>query len=246
MQINFLKAYTDNYIWLLETNKEISVIDPGEATPVLNYLSHSKKVLKDILITHHHFDHTGGIEDLRRYVNGKIYGPKNDIASITDRVIDGDCFSTLDIKMQTIAVPGHTLDHVAFYCQEMDSLFCGDTLFAGGCGRVFEGTHEDMFQSIQKLKDLPPETKVYCAHEYTESNLEFALEVDASNHDLKKRVADLSKKMTANNGCSIPSDLALELKTNPFLRCDLLRDSLKDCKTEMDAFSYLRSWKDNF
>ena len=103
-----------------------------------------------------------------------------------------------------------------------------------------------MFQSIQKLKDLPPETKVYCAHEYTESNLEFALEVDASNHDLKKRVADLSKKMTANNGCSIPSDLALELKTNPFLRCDLLRDSLKDCKTEMDAFSYLRSWKDNF
>ena len=152
----------------------------------------------------------------------------------------------MDIKIQTIAVPGHTLDHVAFYCQEMDSLFCGDTLFAGGCGRVFEGTHEDMFQSIQKLKDLPPETKVYCAHEYTESNLEFALEVDASNHDLKKRVADLSKKMTANNGCSIPSDLALELKTNPFLRCDLLRDSLKDCKTEMDAFSYLRSWKDNF
>ena len=148
--------------------------------------------------------------------------------------------------MQTIAVPGHTLDHVAFYCQEKESLFCGDTLFAGGCGRVFEGTHEDMFQSIQKLKDLPLATKVYCAHEYTKSNLQFALEVDVSNNDLKKRVDDLAKKTTANNGCSIPSDLALELKTNPFLRCDLLKDSLGECETEMDAFSYLRSWKDNF
>ena len=246
MRIFHIPAYTDNYIWVMQSGSDISVIDPGDALPVLEHIKKNDLNLVDILLTHHHFDHVGGTLQLKKQISGKVYGPFGDIEGVDVHVTEKDKVETLDYEFSVLETPGHTLDHIAFVDKQKKLVFCGDTLFSAGCGRVFEGTFEQMHNSIQKLNRLDPETVIYCAHEYTESNLEFALEVDASNHDLKKRVADLSKKMTANNGCSIPSNLALELKTNPFLRCDLLRDSLKDCKTEMDAFSYLRSWKDNF
>ena len=151
INIKPLKAYTDNYIWLLESNEEVSVVDPGDAKPVLDYLSKTNKNLKDILITHHHFDHTAGVPELENIISGSIYGPKNSYELIKEKVTQGDTLSSLGIKFEIIEVPGHTLDHIAFYNEENNILFCGDTLFAGGCGRVFEGTMEDMKNSLELI-----------------------------------------------------------------------------------------------
>ena len=158
INIKPLKAFTDNYIWLIETNEEVSIVDPGDAKPVLDYLTKANKNLKDILITHHHFDHTAGIPELEKRISGSIYGPKNSYELIKEKVTGGDIISSLGIKFEIIEVPGHTLDHIAFYSKEYNILFCGDTLFAGGCGRVFEGTFDQMFESLNKLKQLPDST----------------------------------------------------------------------------------------
>ena len=171
INIKPLKAYTDNYIWLLETNEEVSVVDPGDAKPVLDYLSKTNKNLRDIFITHHHFDHTAGVPELKNIISGSIYGPQNSYKLIKEEVAQGDTLTSLGIKFEIIEVPGHTLDHIAFYNEENNILFCGDTLFAGGCGRVFEGTFDQMFESLNKLKQLPDSTQIYCGHEYTKNNL---------------------------------------------------------------------------
>ena len=246
-----LKAFTDNYIWLLETNEEVSVVDPGDAKPVLDYLTKTNKNLKDILITHHHFDHTAGVPELENIISGSIYGPKDSYELIKEKVAQGDTISSLGIKFEIIEVPGHTLDHIAFYSKEYNILFCGDTLFAGGCGRVFEGTFDQMLESLNKLKQLPDSTQIYCGHEYTKSNLLFSAEVEPENNDLIMRNTKIDN-LLLQNGSSLPSSIGLEKKTNPFLRCDALSDNMKLVKelglnnpSEKEIFKYIREWKDS-
>ena len=251
INIKPLKAYTDNYIWLLETNEEVSVVDPGDAKPVLDYLHKTNKNLKDILITHHHFDHTAGVPELENLISGSIYGPKNSYELIKEKVTEGDTLSSLEIKFEIIEVPGHTLDHIAFYSEEYNILFCGDTLFAGGCGRVFEGTFDQMFESLNKLKQLPEHTLIYCGHEYTKSNLLFSVEVEPENNDLIMRNTEIDN-LLLENGSSLPSSIELEKKKNPFLRCDALSDNIQliqkfglNNPLEKEIFKYIREWKDS-
>ena len=251
INIKPLKAYTDNYIWLLETNEEVSVVDPGDAKPVLDYLRKTKKNLKDILITHHHFDHTAGVPELENIISGSIYGPKDSYELIKEEVTQGDTLSSLGVRFEIIEVPGHTLDHIAFYSEEYNILFCGDTLFAGGCGRVFEGTFDQMFESLNKLKQLPDSTQIYCGHEYTKSNLLFSVEVEPENNDLIMRNTKIDN-LLLENGSSLPSTIELEKKTNPFLRCDVLSDNIQliqkfglNNPLEKEIFKYIREWKDS-
>ena len=251
INIKPLKAYTDNYIWLLESNEEFSVVDPGDAKPVLDYLNKTNKNLKDILITHHHFDHTAGVPELENIISGSIYGPQNSYKLIQEEVTQGDTLSSLDIKFEVIEVPGHTLDHIAFYNEENNILFCGDTLFASGCGRVFEGTFNQMFKSLNKLKQLPDSTQIYCGHEYTKNNLLFSIKVEPENNDLIMRNSGIDN-LIMTKGSSLPSSIELEKKTNPFLRCDLLGDNIQlmekfglDTPSENEIFKHIREWKDS-
>jgi len=251
INIKPLKAYSDNYIWLLETNEEVSVVDPGDAKPVLNYLNENNKNLKDIFITHHHFDHTAGVSELMDKISGSIYGPHNSYELINEKVSQGDSVSSLEIKFDVIEVPGHTLDHIAFYNSENNILFCGDTLFAGGCGRVFEGTFDQMFESLNKFKQLPDSTQIYCGHEYTKSNLIFSIQVEPDNNDLMMRNTEIDNLIT-KNGSSLPSSIGIEKKTNPFLRCDVLSDNIQlkqrfglKNTSEKEIFKYIREWKDS-
>ena len=251
INIKPLKAYTDNYIWLLESNEEVSVVDPGDAKPVLDYLNKTNKNLKDILITHHHFDHTAGVPELENIISGSIYGPQNSYKLIQKEVTQGHTLSSLGIKFEVIEVPVHTLDHIAFYNEENNILFCGDTLFAGGCGRVFEGTFDQMFESLNKLKQLPDSTQIYCGHEYTKNNLLFSIKVEPENNDLIMRNSGIDN-LIMTNGSSLPSSIELEKKTNPFLRCDLLGDNIQlmeklglDTPSENEIFKHIREWKDS-
>ena len=184
INIKPLKAYTDNYIWLLETNEEVSIVDPGDAKPVLDYLSKTNKNIRAVSYTHLRAHET-------RHVSICLDVAANEL--INEKVTQGDTLSSLGIKFEIIEVPGHTLDHIAFYNEENDILFCGDTLFAGGCGRVFEGTFDQMFESLNKLKQLPDSTQIYCGHEYTKSNLLFSVEVEPKNNDLITYVKNIRK-----------------------------------------------------
>ena len=168
LSIKPIKSFTDNYIWMIKKNKDVAVVDPGDAIPVLNFLKEKNLNLKSILITHKHADHIGGIEDLlRHYPNIKIYGPKNNFNFIYTIVNNDELLkiNELNIEFRVIATPGHTLDHVVF--ADQDHLFCGDTLFGCGCGKLFEGSYSQMHSSLKTLSKLPPSIKVYCAHEYT-------------------------------------------------------------------------------
>ncbi len=251
INIKPLKAFTDNYIWLLETNEGVSVVDPGDAGPVINYLDQNNKNLADIFITHHHFDHTAGVSELKNRVSGSIYGPENSFELINRKVVQGDSVSSLGIEFEVIEVPGHTIDHISFYNRENNILFCGDTLFAGGCGRVFEGTFEQMFESINKLKQLPDRTKIYCGHEYTKSNLMFSIEVEPENIDLISRYDQIDNLIKAK-GSSLPSSIEIEKKTNPFLRCNVLSDNIQLMQkfrlknpSDFEIFKHIREWKDS-
>ncbi|MFL2707980.1 MAG: hydroxyacylglutathione hydrolase [Gammaproteobacteria bacterium] len=251
--VNPIKAFSDNYIWLLTTNEGSIVVDPGEAVKILDLIDKDKINLQGVLITHHHFDHTSGLGDLINKKLVDVYGPENNIIEINKRVKDLDQISVLGIDFEVIEIPGHTLDHIAFYAFNDNNpiLFCGDTLFAGGCGRVFEGTYEQMFNSLKKLSSLPSNTKVYCGHEYTLSNLKFALEVDIQNKylmDEYKHILELSKSSTP----SLPTTIDKEFKVNPFLRCNdpFIKNKIKKEfgieGNELETFTALRKWKDNF
>lgn len=221
-----------------------AIVDPGTASPVLKELERLNIKLSAILITHHHKDHTGGIAELLKHHNVPVYQPSN--------CNDGDsiAIAELGLKFQVIATPGHTLDHIVYYGD--NKLFCGDTLFAGGCGRLFEGSATQMFHSLQKLKILNPSTKVYCAHEYTQANLKFAATVEPDNQDLTLRLAKVAK-LRDNGAITLPSSIALELKTNPFLRVsqETIRQNVtqfcnQELIDELAVFSMLRKWKDRF
>ena len=248
-----IKAYNDNYIWLITTNEGSLVVDPGESNKIIELIDSNKINLRGVLITHHHYDHTNGLLDLIKKKDLEVYGPNNNIQGINNRVIELDKITIIGIEFEVIEIPGHTLDHIAFYSFNNGEpmLFCGDTLFAGGCGRVFEGTYNQMFDSLKKISSYPQETKVYCGHEYTLSNLKFALEVDTNNHELENEFNNV-KSLIASNTPSLPTTLQKELKINPFLRCNHSTIKNKVIKKfdmvddELEIFTALRKWKENF
>ena len=252
MIIEPIPAFNDNYIWLLRNPEgDAFVVDPGDAEPVLARLATENLRLKGILITHHHGDHTGGLARLKEQTGCAVWGPHNPaIKGIDHRVSEGDTVAALGEEFSVLEVPGHTLDHIAYVGS--DSLFCGDTLFAGGCGRVFEGTFPMMRQSLNKLRDLPEHLNVFCAHEYTLANLAFASAADPYNSALSARVIRCQSLRDANTP-TVPSSLAEEKTTNPFLRWDdpTLVMALSEQQRLPDAsndavFTALRQWKDSF
>ncbi|MGV6807109.1 MAG: hydroxyacylglutathione hydrolase [bacterium] len=254
LAIKTIPAFDDNYIWLAHdsTSNKAIVVDPGDAAPVIKSLDENGLSLGALLITHQHPDHIGGVSALlERYPNLIIYGPA-DISLVTHPVKDGDIVHFGSTVFDVLAVPGHTLNHLAFYSAEEDVLFCGDTLFAGGCGRLFEGTPEQMYRSLQKLAALPDQTQIFCAHEYTLANLKFASAVEPENRQVALRLND-TEKLRLSGKPSVPSTMGLERQTNPFLRSDSpeLKQRVEaqfdmTCDDQVSVFAVTRRWKDNF
>jgi hydroxyacylglutathione hydrolase len=219
LEIVPVKAFKDNYIWTLRDGKRAAVVDPGDARPVIEYLTREKLELVAILATHHHADHVGGIAELLRRGRVPVYGPRGEpIETLTRAVGEGDTVTIpeLGLSFAVLDIPGHTRAHIAYY--GADCLFCGDTLFACGCGRVFEGTPEQMYASLEKLRALPDSTRVYCGHEYTLANIGFARSVEPGNGALGAREAR-DRKLRDAGKPTLPTTLGEEKATNPFLRC---------------------------
>ena len=228
------------------------MVDPGDAAPVLAWLKQNPGwTLSDILVTHHHHDHVGGVEALKRVSGATVYGPAHETIPARDVALqDNQRISVLGWDFAVYAVPGHTLGHIAFYHPGV--LFCGDTLFAAGCGRLFEGTPAQMHASLQRLAALPADTRVYCTHEYTQSNLRFAQAVEPDNADIAERVENVNR-LRARGEITLPSNLALEKRTNPFLRTAETSVKQKaderngrDNRSGDEVFASLRAWKDKF
>ena len=239
MKIEIIKCLQDNYSYIIidERKQNVCVIDPGEAQPIIQFLENNKLKLKFILNTHHHFDHVGGNIELKKKYNCKIVGFENDkdrIPGIDTSVIDNQIWKDAFFEAKIIHVPGHTSGHIAFYFSKEKVIFTGDTLFSLGCGRIFEGTSEQLFTSLNKFKNLDPDTKIYCGHEYTLENSNFCITHDANNFKLKDKISKI-KEMIQNDLPSIPTTLKEEMECNIFLRA-------KDLK----SFSKLRHLKDNF
>lgn len=245
-----IPAFSDNYIWLLNRDGEAYVVDPGDAGPVLAMLESQYLSLKGILITHHHSDHVGGVMALKQATGCAVWGPANSPAPELDHTLsEGDVLEVLGSEFQVLAVPGHTLDHIAFFSDEQSCLFCGDTLFVGGCGRVFEGTPSQMRASLAKLRRLPETTRVFCAHEYTLSNLQFASLVEPDNEALRQTLRECEVRRRQNQP-TVPSLLGDELRYNPFLRwgSPAVRQTLADRGRLIDdsadgIFTAVREWK---
>jgi len=234
--VDLIPAFADNYFFAVKklSSNKVSIIDPGHAAPVISYLEHHQYQLQSIFITHHHSDHVGGANELKEKYGVKIYGPSSVAPDIV--LSEGSFFAIEDFKFQVLHLPGHTLDHLAFYQGQEGILFCGDILFSLGCGRLFEGSYEQMYTSLQRLKALPDKTAIFCAHEYTLRNLEFSLNYlekgDVSYYEpLKKEV----QKMRNNNIPTIPTSIEFEKKYNLFLKA-------KDLK----EFHPLRKARNNF
>lgn len=253
MQIDPIPAFEDNYIWALRANGQTVVVDPGEAVPVLRFLERTGDRLAAILVTHRHGDHIGGIAELvarHPMPPVPVFGPAREAAEvITHPLHDGERATVLGIDFEVLEVPGHTLGHVAYYRKGL--LFCGDTLFGAGCGRVFEGTLPQMHASLARLAALPPDTLVYCAHEYTQACLRFAKTVEPDNTAIDARSAAVAAQRAAGQP-SVPSTLAEELATNPFLRWSapgVIAAATKRLghrpANDAETFGAIRVWRDN-
>lgn len=244
-------AFDDNYLWVLRHGRSAVLVDPGEAAPLRAYLAREGLVLTAILITHHHNDHIGGLAELA--ANVPVYGPHDErISGITRHVVQGDSVSLpeLEARLDVIEVPGHTRSHIAYY--GASSLFCGDTLFACGCGRLFEGSAAQMSASLAKFTALPDDTRVYCAHEYTLSNIRFARTVEPGNAALAAREARDAETRRKNKP-TVPFTIGEEKASNPFLRCDqaeviasATRHSGSHLANPVDVFAAVREWKNHF
>ena len=254
MDIYPIPALKDNYIWaIINSQQQAIIIDPGDARPVQTFLQQHQLTLHAILITHHHWDHTNGISALTQGLNIEVYGPKQDpVSGVTKKIAEHDIvsFPAFQLNFSILEIPGHTLGHIAYYAPGM--LFCGDTLFAAGCGRLFEGTAEQMYTTLQKLAALPDDTAVYCAHEYTLHNLHFAQLVEPNNPHIQSRLKHV-QSLRAQHKPSLPSIMSEEKLTNPFLRCEI--DEVKQraekqsgvsLTNPVDVFRVVREWKDGF
>ncbi|AEI37389.1 MAG: hydroxyacylglutathione hydrolase [Zymomonas mobilis subsp. pomaceae] len=239
VEILAVPAFETNYIWILHdkvSNKTV-VVDPGEAAPVFAALKKHGWTVDQIWNTHWHKDHTGGNEDIKAETGCDVIGPaheKHPIPGMNRPVDEGDEVAIGSLQARVMAVPAHTVGHVAYYLPDHKMLFCGDTLFAMGCGRLFEGTADQMWQALQRFSKLPPDTKVYCGHEYTQDNGHFALTVDPDNLALQERVKEVDK-LRADKKITLPSTIALEWATNPFMRTK-----------NPEELAKLREAKDNF
>ncbi|AVQ80101.1 MULTISPECIES: hydroxyacylglutathione hydrolase [unclassified Variovorax] len=253
-----LPAFADNYIWMLHDGSHAIVVDPGDAQPVFDALARHKLQLAAILVTHHHADHTGGVGALHAATGARVWGPARErIPEPYTPLVQGDVADALGLRFEVIDVPGHTAGHIAYFLPAAPSqaplLFCGDTLFSGGCGRLFEGTPAQMLASLDALAALPGDTRVCCAHEYTLSNLRFALAVEPANADLTHYNARC-ESLRAQGQPTLPSQLATERLINPFLRsreATVLRAvrahaELAADAAEADVFAALRQWKNDF
>ena len=238
MNIEIVKCLRDNYSYLIiDSNKNTAVVDPGEAQPIINIIEKQKLNLKYILNTHHHFDHIGGNAELKKKYSAKILGFKNDKHRISDidfLLKDNEIWKSGKFEAKIIHIPGHTSGHIAFHFYKNKILFSGDTLFSLGCGRIFEGTYLEMYESLTKLKKLPGDTRVYCGHEYTYSNSLFCLQYDKNNESLKNKIFEIENKMKKSEP-TVPSTIKDELACNIFLRAK-----------SIEEFSKLRDLKDNF
>lgn len=259
LQIHTIPAFKDNYFWLIQpdsTKTDAFIIDPGDAEPVRQVLKDKSLTLKGILLTHHHHDHIDGAEALHREFNVPVYGPKSPaIPQVTNDLYEGDSVQLGPLQARVIGLAGHTLDHIGYLIQAEDSrihLFSGDTLFAAGCGRLFDGTAPLLHQALQKIATLPDDTLIYGAHEYTLANIRFALTVEPDNADLKQRQEAEALKRSLGQP-TLPTLLSLEKRTNPFLRCHL--NSLRSwaeastgqkMTSDADIFASLRRAKDSF
>jgi hydroxyacylglutathione hydrolase len=256
LNVRPVRAFSDNYVWLIESPNlpsEVVAVDPGEAPPVVAELKRRNLRLAAILLTHHHSDHIGGVPELLRLGEVPVIGPDDERISTRTRTVRNQerCeLSNLGLGFEILHVPGHTVSHVAFWGH--GALFCGDTLFSAGCGRMFEGTPEQMNASLNRLRDLPPETQMFCGHEYTAANLRFALTVEPTNNAALEYQESVQRIRAAGEP-SLPSTLSLEIRVNPFLRCDkpAVRAAAeahagRSLDHPAEVFGVLRGWKDQF
>ena len=256
MKLTPLPALTDNYIWMLHNGHQALVVDPGEAKPVMSALRDQNLQLTAILVTHHHADHTAGIQALKEATGATVWGPAlESIPGMDHGLDDGDVCNALGYAFQIMHIPGHTAGHIAYYTApddgELPLVFCGDTLFSGGCGRLFEGTPQQMLESLKRLAALPAATRVCCTHEYTLGNLRFARAVEPDNAELEQHQATC-EAWRAQGFPTLPSNIGVELAINPFLRSHLA--SVMAAVARHDAqqaaqagtFAALREWKNNY
>ena len=260
LQLHPIPIFSDNYVWCLSNDRLAYVVDPGDAGPVMEYLSAQALELAGILITHHHWDHVNGIAELvNAYPEVDVWGPaKESIPHCSKPVSGGDSVATaLGLSLEVIDIPGHTAGHIGYFSPDSGSLpgpllFCGDTLFSAGCGRLFEGTPEEMFSSLSSIASLSKNLIICCTHEYTSANLAFAQAVNPANEHVAEHVKAVAA-LRANGKPSLPSSIELELKINPFLRVSdpdivnqLTKKYGKPPLSDEESFAMLRSWKDNF
>ena len=239
MKIEIIKCLQDNYSYLIidESNKNACVVDPSEAKPIIDYIEKNNIKLKYILNTHHHYDHVGGNTELKKKYGSNVVGFKDDkdrIPEIDILVEDGKIWKKENFEANIYHIPGHTSGHIAFHFFKEKKIFTGDTLFSLGCGRIFEGTYEQMFESLNKIKKLPKNTEIFCGHEYTLQNSNFCIINDPNNSKLKNRIIEIKQKIK-NNLPTIPTTLENEMECNIFLKAE-----------NLESFSKLRDLKDNF
>ncbi len=253
MQVTPISCLTDNYAYIIHDDnfKTVGVVDPSEAKPIISFLKKKNLKLNYILNTHHHFDHIGGNIELKKIYNAKIVGflgDKHRIPGIDIALRNNENWSFGNSTVKVFHIPGHTLGHICFFFEKEKIVFTGDTLFSLGCGKIFEGNHEQMLTSLNKIKQLPKDTMIYCGHEYTYKNAEFCMKYDSDNIDLKKKFEKI-KKLRSQNLPTIPSFLEDEIKSNIFLRCDqnVLKIKL-NMKNQEDSkvFKKVRDLKDSF
>ena len=253
MQVTPIPCLTDNYAYIVHDDnfKTVGVVDPSEAKPIISFLKKKNLKLNYILNTHHHFDHIGGNIELKNIYNAKIVGfsgDKHRIPGIDISLVNNENWSFGNSTVKVFHIPGHTLGHICFFFEKEKIVFTGDTLFSLGCGKIFEGNHEQMLTSLNKIKQLPKDTMIYCGHEYTYKNAEFCMKYDSDNIDLKKKFEKI-KKLRSQNLPTIPSSLEDEIKSNIFLRCDqnVLKIKL-NMKNQEDSkvFKKVRDLKDSF